>query len=152
MKVYLTELEEKIYCESFSTSMDRRTFKNIISKATLKYKGMNNYIIQNNEAFVGVYLVALMNKDYEIALIKDEQEIYKIGEGDWLGLIEYDSQRKLIDKGSYELHKWGLCGKIIKKNHVVNEMTPNYKKHLMLYEKNTEPCYIYEFRFNVILQ
>lgn len=151
MRVSLNDLEEKIYKDIFSSTMSRRTFKHIISKATLRIKGEGNYIMQKNEAFIGVYLIVLMNKNYEIQLLKDDRELYRVSQGDWIGLIEYDAQRKLIENGKEDLHKWDITGRVIKRELISDRVTEDYTKNKKIYDKYKEPCYIYEFNFHVIL-
>ena len=139
MDVSMTELEERVYQNVFSKYVSKRTCKEILDRADLQFVSDQCYLVQHQNAFQGVYLVAKLKNTHQLIFLDGENEIYKEERPyTWHGVIEYDLSKKAHKKK--EIFKWPISIYIDKKRK--GEFVDNDK----LSDELKEPIYVYFFR------
>lgn len=139
MDVSLTEIEDRVYQNVFSKYVSKRTCKDILDHADLQFVSDQSYLVQHQNAFQGVYLVAKIKNTHQLVFLEGDNEIYKEERPyTWHGVIEYDLSKKAAKKK--EIFKWPISIYLDKKRK--GEFVDNDK----LSETMTEPIYVYFFR------
>lgn len=136
----LNQIEQGVYDNVFSKSIDKRTCKRLLDSAKFFPIGDQNFITQQGSIYTGVYLVGYMKPDYQLVFVENEQEVFKDSKAyTWMGLIEYDMMRKAKKKG--ELFKWPISIFLDKKKTGVKKIDDEIDVDY------PEPLYVYFFEF-----
>jgi hypothetical protein len=96
--VKLTPLELEIYNRNFSSFMNRKQFKHLISHFEYDvYRAEGSQIISIDQNFKSVFYVAKIYEGYEVFIIgRHDLKVKQLCEGAWIGIIEYkDYEEKL---------------------------------------------------------
>lgn len=137
--ISLNKIEQRVYENVFSKSIDKRTCKRILESGKLSYLANKNFLTQQNSLYTGVYLVAHMKKNYHLVFTENDQEIFRENKPfTWMGIIEYDMMRKAKLKN--ESFKWPISIYLDERKGVEPDKDPLSKEY-------PEPLYIYFFEF-----
>jgi len=158
----LEPLEEKIYQEHFKNYLSKRNFKNLMSKATLRFFSEDSEITHCGNSFNCMYYIAFIRDDVEVNISREGNFIDEISENSWIGIVEIMEYLKMDKKqkkkikikslaqisGNFNL-KWLIDCKIKRKcNFEDINLNQLSQERRAIIEKYPEVCWVYCFELS----
>lgn len=145
--IKLSDVEEHVYQNYLQKYMNRRICKEILESGTLQHVAHNNYIVQKDNNYEGVYLIVSLRNEDQVNVYSNSEKIVAHYDKPffWLGVIEYEMLRKAIIENPDASIDWPVSAKL--------EPNSTNSKHNMEINMKIFPrkaLYSYFFKFETI--
>ncbi len=149
IEIKLSDKEDVIFKNCFSKCMDKRTFKKILDSSSCYHIANNNFLVQQGNAYNGVYLVAYLHPSHSVNIYENNEKInVEASYFKWLGLIEYDIMRKAKKEDDKNSINWPISIKVENKSETFrNEHKYDCDYNSSTIEEFEQPLYVYFFKF-----